>query len=45
MDRDPLDVADLAVDEEAVCALLSKHMGYGVTEGMSHMRRDAEPGL
>lgn len=32
-------------DEEALCALLSKHMGCGVTEGMSHMERDAEPGL
>lgn len=32
-------------DEEAVFVLLSKHMGYGVTEGIPHMRRDAEPGL
>lgn len=32
-------------DEEAVCALLSKHTGCGMSEEMSHMKRDAEPGL
>lgn len=32
-------------DEEAVCAVLSKHVGHGVTEVMSHMKREAEPGL
>lgn len=32
-------------DEEAVFVPLSKHTGYGMTEGISHMRKDAEPGL